>query len=432
MNSKRKATLPIFTTCFASTFAALIIVSLLGAAHFAYGQNAPAETVIRSFRPATGQDPANVVTDAAGNLYVATRNGGNNQKCPGGCGNVLMFSSSGQPKTLFTFTPSRNGSQGPFPTALARDAQGNLYATTQFGGQSPASGAVYKLTPSGSAGILYSFAGGEDGQSPFGGVTSDSVGNLYGTTISGGGTGCSSQSGCGVIYKITPSRIETVLYRFSGGTDGGSPVAKPVLDATGSLYGTAALGGDLSCALAPGTGCGTVWKLDIAGNFTVLYAFTGGADGAFPDAGVLMDSSGNLYGAAADGGDLSCNVGFGCGVVFEIDSSGGFNVLYTFLGGSSDGEIPNTTLVRDSSGNLYGTTVQGGDLSCVQNEFGCGVVFKLDPSGQETILHAFTGGATDGAGPQSPLITDGKGSLYGTTEEGGAADGGVIFKVQMQ
>jgi len=142
-----------------------------------------------------------------------------------------------------------------------------------------------------------------------------------------------------------------------------------------------------------------------------------------------MDSSGNLYGDAVGAGNLSCNAGIGCGVVFEIDSSGKFTALYAFAGGSSDGQSPIDTLLRDSAGNLYGTAQGGGDQSC---ENGCGVVFKLDGSGNETILHFFAGGATDGEYPQSGLITDGKGNLYGTTFEGGVANGGVIFAVKMQ
>jgi uncharacterized repeat protein (TIGR03803 family) len=189
-------------------------------------------------------------------------------------------------------------------------------------------------------------------------------------------------------------------------------------------------GGDLNCPLNAGQGCGTVWKLDTSGNLTVLYSFMGGADGAFPEASLVMDSSGNLYGVAGEAGDLSCFSGRGCGVVFEIDSSGNFTVLHTFLGGSSDGEVPNGALLRDSAGNLYGTAQGGGDQSC---ENGRGVVFKLGSSGNETILHFFAGGTTDGEYPESALIpADGKNNLYGTTARGGLDNGGVLFQVQTQ
>jgi uncharacterized repeat protein (TIGR03803 family) len=148
-----------------------------------------------------------------------------------------------------------------------------------------------------------------------------------------------------------------------------------------------------------------------------------------------MNPSGNLYGAADYGGDLSCYSPYGCGTVFEINSSGNFSLLHTFLGGSNDGQTPETTLLRDSSGNLYGTTYQGGNLSCsIGDGVGCGVVFKLATSGNETILHEFAGGTSDGAQPAAlaALVTDGRGNLYGTTQYGGTANGGVIFAVRAQ
>lgn len=242
-----------------------------------------------------------------------------------------------------------------------------------------------------------------------------------------------------MVYKLTPSGLgtysETVLYRFTGGTDGRFPVASPIADAAGNLYGTAALGGDLACTQGQGEGCGTVWKLDTLGNFTVLYSFTGSTDGAIPEAGLLMDPSANLYGDTIDGGDLSCAGGVtGCGVIFKIDSSANFTVLHTFTHNSGDGAVPVDTLIRDANGNLYGMTIGGGDPSCsLGGGFGCGLVFKLDPSNYLTILHAFSGGTTDGAQPTTgALAADGKGDLYGTTSYGGLADVGVIFEVQTQ
>jgi uncharacterized repeat protein (TIGR03803 family) len=166
-------------------------------------------------------------------------------------------------------------------------------------------------------------------------------------------------------------------------------------------------------------------------NENVGYTFMGGTDGAVPEAGLVMDSSGNLYGAAGGGGNLSCNPPYGCGTVFKIDSSGKVTVLYTFAGGANDGEIPVATLFRDPSGNLYGTTAWGGDQSCsVYDSPGCGVAFKLATSGVETILHGFTGGTTDGAIPQGPLVSDGKGNLYGSAPYGGLDNVGVIFRVR--
>jgi uncharacterized repeat protein (TIGR03803 family) len=387
------------------------------------------EQVKFNFTPATGYYPAGLINDSAGDLYVATQLGGNNQGCVDGCGNILKIGPSGKATELYAFMPTPDkGAPGPIG-ALFRDASGVLFGATVSGGRF-SRGSVYKVSPTRVEKTLYNFdptTGG--GYSPQGGVTVDSKGNLYGTTFYGGGTGCDGQ-GCGIIYKLTPSGSETTLYAFAGGADGAQPYNSPILlDSTGNLYGTAVRGGDLTCSPDPGIGCGTVWKLDTSGNFSVLYTFTGGADGWSPAAGLVMDASGDLYGTASGGGDLSCYAPYGCGVVFEIDSSGNFSVLYTFTGGSGDGEGPEGTLVRDSSGNLYGATGEGGDQSCGLGN-GCGVIFKLDSSGNETILHIFTGGTTDGEYPQNGLVRDGKGNLYGTTYEGGTANGGIIFAVR--
>jgi uncharacterized repeat protein (TIGR03803 family) len=430
MNSKMRLTLRVSTMCFGFALGALIISSLINVAQTVRAQSAPTERVVYNFRPATGYIPTGVIRDAAGNLYVGTYFGGSNHGCGGGCGNILRLSPPGQATQLYAFVPG-SAKAGPLPTGLTRDTKGNLYGATAYGGPPYFLGSVFKLTPSGAEGTLHAFTGGDDGDYPSGGVTIDSAGNLYGATIYGGGTGCSPNPGCGVIYKVTSSGSETVLYSFTGGTDGAVPEASPILDASGNLYGTAAEGGDLSCPISD-KGCGTVWKLDTSGNFTVLYSFTGSTDGEGPAAGLVMDPSGNLFGAAAGGGDLSCFPPYGCGVVFKIDTSGDFAVLHAFTGGPNDGQFPLGTLLRTTNGSLFGTTLEGGDQSCSLGDgAGCGVVFKVDASGNETVLHAFAGGSPDGAQPaNAALITDGNGNLYGTTQYGGGANGGVIFAVR--
>jgi len=157
---------------------------------------------------------------------------------------------------------------------------------------------------------LHSFTGGADGSFPRGGLILDSQGNLYGTTVNGG-TGCLFL-GCGVVFMLSSAGQEAVLYTFDG-VDGASPASELLRDAEGNLYGTTADGG---------AGYGVVFKLDTSGNETVLYSFTGGADGADPLAGLVKDSAGNLYGATAEGGDAKCNAGYGCGVIFELDTTG--------------------------------------------------------------------------------------------------------------
>jgi uncharacterized repeat protein (TIGR03803 family) len=190
----------------------------------------------------------------------------------------------------------------------------------------------------------------------------------------------------------------------------------------GNLYGTTISGG--------ASGTGVVFKLSPAGTETVLYDFTGGADGAFPQGGLIRDAAGNLYGTTRSGGDTSACASQGCGVVFELircrsaPSGYDFRVLYTFTGGA-DGGNSQAGLVLDAGGNLYGTTAGGGSSAC---SGGCGVVFKLSPIGTETVLHSFTGGA-DGGIPAAGLTQDSAGNLYGTTFLGGASGNGVVFKL---
>jgi uncharacterized repeat protein (TIGR03803 family) len=195
--------------------------------------------------------------------------------------------------------------------------------------------------------------------------------------------------------------------------DGANPFARLIRGKLGKLYGTTYAGG--------ASGWGVVFELDPTGKETVLHSFTGGADGGHPDAGLVGDGAGNFYGTTPYGGDLSgCRNGSGCGVVFELDPTGTETVFYGFTGGAN-GAIPAAGLVWDAAGNLYGTTSRGGAA-------GSGVVFKLDPTGKETVLYRFTVGA-DGAIPTAGLVRDAAGNLYGTTGGGGASNNGVVYKV---
>lgn len=267
---------------------------------------------------------------------------------------------------------------------------------------------------------LYAFSGGTDGGRPQSTPIRDAKGNLYGTTFWGGNLNCNSGNGCGVVYKLDKTGTETVLHSFAGGTDGAYPYASLIMDKAGNLYGTTSAGGGTGCF--SNNGCGTIFKIDPTSKETVLYSFTGGTDGGVPYSALIKDKAGNLYGTASIGGDLNCGSGLGCGVVYEWSNSSKQSVLYTFKG--SDGAYPGLgSLAMDSKGNFYGTTEGGGDPTCQ-----CGVVFKLTSTGTETVLHAFTGGSTDGQSPASHVKLF-QGSLYGTTLLGGINNKGVLFKV---
>jgi uncharacterized repeat protein (TIGR03803 family) len=381
------------------------------------------------------------------------------------------------PKTLHDFAVKLGDGSSAY-SSLPMDASGNLYGTTVSGGAHN-QGIVFELSPTASGPwrekILYSFKGGQDGADPHPGVILDTAGNLYGATVEGGISSRKCSRGCGVIYKLTETGgqwTESVLHQFNGTTDGGTAYAGLTFDAAGNLYGATQqggakgfgtvfeltnvsgswqeivlynFGGKPDGAAAYGTPAfdsagnlygttyaggannqGTVYQLtkQSSGAWTeqILHNFAGGADGAQPFAGVIFDQAGNLYGTTSAGGSASS------GTAFELVAASGWSetILHTFLGlNAGDGSIPNG-LIFDPSGNLYGTTVGGG-------QFNPGTIFKLTPnagSWQETVLYSFTGG-DDGAYPSAALTMDPAGNLYGTTLWGGPAGdtvGGVAFQ----
>jgi uncharacterized repeat protein (TIGR03803 family) len=361
-----------------------------------------------------------LIQDASGTLYGTAAMGGDGNCATNeslGCGLIFKLDKTGKKTDLHDF----NGKDGSVPNGgLVRDAAGNLYGTTNFGGTGscfdPAAGGcgtVFKLDKSGKETVLHDFTGNADGGYPLAGLIRDAAGNLYGTT-----SGCSRCGDtAGKVFKLDATGHETVLHSFAGGQDGAAPQAELLRDAAGNLYGTTSYGGKFNG--------GTVFKLDTTGKETVLYRFTGGADGGAPHAGLIQDAAGNLYGTTYYGGDLNCNVlnPPGCGVVFKLSMNGHETVLHRFTG-AKDGSFPPDGLVGDGKGTLYGTTYLGGDPNCSDQGLpGCGVVFKMDTTGHETVLHSFTGGA-DGLSPFfGSLLRDASGNLYGTNVAG------VVFKL---
>jgi len=340
---------------------------------------------------------AGVVRDAAGNLF------GTYSNQDGSYGGVYKVAPSHKRDLLYHFPGRAPEVPDPQPgpdSGVILDHDGNLYGATPYGG---AGGMIYKLDGAGKHTVLYGFPPASGGTAAVGPLMQDRVGAIYGATYEGG------TANAGVVYKLDPRGRETVLYTFTGGADGSGPTGPLVRDSAGNLYGTTIRGG-----LAFGShGFGVAYKLDPAGHQTVLHSFSGQADGALPSS-VVLDSSGNLYGTAAEGGAGS-KTGIQEGVVFEIDSSGAFRVLYSFTG-LSDGGQPQAGVIRDSGGNLYGTTWSGG-------EYDGGTVFMLAPTGDETVLHSFSGG-TDGANPSGGVARDRAGNLYGTTANYGVLPGG--------
>jgi uncharacterized repeat protein (TIGR03803 family) len=358
------------------------------------------QTVIHSFTgKADGADPdAGVIRDTEGNLYGVAESGGAK-----GYGVVFKIDTSGAETVLHNFT---GGADGAFPTGgLARDAAGNLYGTASEGGIAElysGVGTVFKLTPSGHLTVLHKFSGSPDGASPQGALILDSSGNIYGTTSGGGVT---TNGGQGTVFMVTPSGNETVLYAFTGGNDGAEPECGLIRDSEGNLYGTTAGGGPQSA--------GTVFEVTSPGHETLLFSFTFGDAGQYPEGSLVRDSAGNLVGTASYGGPGNV------GVIFELNSSNQESILYSFPN-SADGYLVDSPLSRDAAGNLYGTTFYGGPA-------GKGVLYKVTPAGQETVLHAFVSGANDGSFPRGALALDNAGNVYGTTEYG-AKGSGTVYK----
>lgn len=367
-------------------------------------QLAQAQTfrVLYSFTGGTdgGGPRGDLIQDDAGNLYGTTIHGGAlGCNPPEGCGTVFKLDMTGRETVLHTFTRPN----GAFPSAsLIRDAAGNLYGTTYHGGGPyPGWGTVFKVVANGQGKMLYSFTGGADGALPLAGLIRDAAGNLYGTTTAKGGP-----LGAGTLFKLDTTGQIIVLLTF-GAMDGAFPYASLIRDTEGNFYGTTKAGGV--------GGGGTVFKLDTTGNETVLHNFIGSTgDGLAPYAALIRDTAGNLYGTTTQGG------AFHAGTVFKLDAAGNETILHSFT--RADGTFPTSALIRDAAGNFYGTAEKGGD-------FGFGNVFKLDAAGNLTVLHSFTGG-DDGAAPIfSGMIQDAAGNFYGTTTGGGVYGKGTVFKI---
>lgn len=339
--------------------------------------------------------------------------------------------SASEENVLYSF---KAGYDGNLPFAGLVEKNGVLYGTTPLGGgglHSIGFGTVFEVDGN-TEKVIYSFRDSPDGAKPYSNLIADKEGALYGTTFAGG------TNGVGTVFKLAPHRnkfTESVLYSFQDApNDGADPAAGLIVDSSGALYGTTVYGGDGAC----NHGCGTVFKLQPVGAAyaeSVIYSFKGGNDGSGPG-GLVADNKNGFFGTAG-GGSAQCSYG-GCGIVFELTPHGKKymqNVLHSFQGAPKDGRGPSGDLISDTEGALYGTTVSGGRGICPYG--GCGTVFKLTPSRTgyaETILHSFKYGPNDGIAPWGGPFAGKKGVLYGTTTAGGrglcnSGTCGTVFKL---
>jgi uncharacterized repeat protein (TIGR03803 family) len=397
------------------------------------------ENVIYSF--AGGGDGAlptsNLIADKAGNLYGTTSEGGNSSACGplGGesCGVVFeLMPSDGawNESVLYSFT---GGTDGGTPYGgLVIDANGNLYGTTYAGGTS-GQGTVFEVMPSGGTWtevVLHSFAGGSDGAFPRAGLILKGNDLAVNTTLGGNSTNCGIFGGesCGTVFGMVHTSkgwIEEILYTFQGGSDGGVPYGGLVLDNSDNLYGTTTQYG--------ASGFGSVFELSRGKGTWVentLYSFRGGSDGSYPEGTLIFDPAGNLYGTtSARGGSL-------VGTVFQLEKNQGswtLNTLHTFSD-NGDGAVPEAGLVRRGS-SIFGTTYGGGTYSLC-GIFGgspCGTVYELSSSKQGvtySVVYSFMG-MPDAAQPEDSLWVDASGKLYGTGFTGGASGNGAVFEITL-
>ncbi|MBV9300785.1 MAG: hypothetical protein JOY62_09525 [Acidobacteriaceae bacterium] len=301
---------------------------------------------------------------------------------------------------------------------LAQGRDGNLYSTTPYGGTLCSfCGTVFKVTPSGTLTVIDSFndtAGAA--YNPHSGLTLGTDGDFYGTTSAGG------TKSWGTVFKVTPSGALTTLYSFdttctSPCIDGAFPTAPPVEGRDGDYYGTTPHSGD-------GTNSGVVYRITPAGAYTILHRFVYTAAGFNPQAPLILGADGNFYGTTTLGGKVPSNCGASnteaCGTVFKMTPSGTVTFLHEF--DKTDGAAPVAPVVQASDGNFYGTTSEGGDAN------GDGVIFKLTPSGQLTVLHSFNG-TTDGKRPTAGLVEATDGNFYGATTLGGSKNYGTLYKI---
>ncbi|MGO8672053.1 MAG: choice-of-anchor tandem repeat GloVer-containing protein [Capsulimonadaceae bacterium] len=390
------------------------------------------ETILHYYGDGTvgndGSQPNGLIEDASGDFYGTTPDGG-----AAGEGTVFQIDPSGNETILHSFGDGTVPNDGSSPEAgLVLGTDGNFYGATFYGGTTAVagqsgsgSGTVFRITPAGAVTILHSFGDGavtNDGSNPQAALIQASDGNFYGTTYYGGSTATAgeSETGNGVVFRITPTGAVTILHSFRDGTvanDGANPQAALVQGSDGNLYGTTVIGG------SPTVYGGTAFRVTTSGETVILHSFGDGTvtyDGEYPEAALIQASDGNFYGTTHNGGSTTR------GAIYSMTPSGAITILHSFLDGTVpfDGTNPEASLIQATDGNLYGTTNGGG--------YGDhGTAFRVNYSGSVEVLHGFSDGSVidDGDNPQSALIQATDGSLYSTTYSDSYNGDGCFFRL---
>jgi uncharacterized repeat protein (TIGR03803 family) len=436
-------------------------VALLGPAATA---GVVTETIVHSLGasapPGATTDGANpyagLIEDRQGNFWGATVYGGDYGK-----GAVFEITKAGAYWVAYSFGKTSTDGINP-PAALIEDKKGNFWGTTVGGGVT-GQGAVFELTPTGVTAsgavtvaekVVYSFgAYAGDAEFPGAGLVEDIKGDIWGTTQYGGASSLCPKAtsfsggvtnGCGAVFEISFTSagkvVEKVVHSFgSNAADGQQPFSSLILDTKGNFWGTTFYGGV--------NGNGTVFEISSTGGYSGIYSFGANAtDGTFPVGNLIEDSKGNFWGTTSGGGSYNnCYVGVvvngpgGCGTVFKITKKGTQTIetpVYSFAKTTSDGWRPYGALIEDATGNFWGATYYGGShKNCpfFNVKVGCGIVFKITPTGSESVIYSFgaaTKRFTDGVEPYAGLIEDQNGDFWGTTLWGGATAVGSVFEIK--
>jgi len=375
-------------------------------------------TKLVDFTSVNGADPfhTSLIQGLDGNLYGTTAYGGK-FSCPpnGGCGTVFSLTEDGKITRDFSF----NEIDGAYPFGgLIQTSNGAIFGTTSSGGLRGQGGSIFEFTPSGKLVTIYNFCsqtGCADGDAPSASLLHARDGNFYGATCEGGAFDN------GTIFKVSPSGVFTSLHSFNGLGDGSCPYG-PLMQATnGQIYGTTSGGGS--------TQYGTIFSLAASGTVKTVYAFAGPPfDGAYPHGGVVQATDGSLYGTTLLGGSCPAAPQAGCGTIFKIGAGGIFTLAYNFCANGNpcyDGQSPADGLTLGSDGNLYGTTAFGGGVA------NAGTIFSITPDGALVTLHAVISPLQEGKFPFTTMVQATNGKFYGTMEEGGAKNKGVIFSLDI-
>ena len=382
-------------------------------------------TTLAQFNGTNGANPLGIIQGFDGNFYGTTLNGGTQNY-----GTAFKMTPAGVLTTLHSFCSETNCIDGWWPEGrLTQASNGNFYGPTDNGGTGAlSSGVIYRITRKGDFTVLYNFCSlpnCADGVIPIS-VIQATNGNLYGVTF---GAPNKQYNYLGTVFELTLNGTLTTLHTFTG-PDGSYPQGPLLQASNGNLYGTTSQGGSsTTCPYDTFVGCGTVFQITPSGKFTTVHIFDG-SDGALPGYGgsLIEGNDENLYGTATDGGGTT-QCASGCGTIFKISPTGKFTTLYNFCSqpNCADGATPVESLVLGTDGNIYGTTMQGG------NSADGGTIFKITPQGVLTTLYDFCSQSScaDGAAPEAALIQATDGNFYGTAEWRGTNGSGTVFRFSM-